>query len=283
LGKLNVTGVLPQDSFGYPVAISNETTIVGAPFANHGTNTFQGSAYIFASDDIDGDALPDEWEIKGITVNVSGVVVGTGNLVGQGTFINLPAMGADPKHKDIFIQADWMKPGPTGKVLKPSARVMKVVSDAFAVAPVENPDGKKGIRLHVDLGPDSIMNPVTKAKWTTTFSRAIEVPFQAVLGTEDPATRLYDFTAFNAIKEVSFGASRRRPAFHYCLFASAIPDKTAGGIAPGTLSADFIVMYGDPFTTSDGRPRVASLVEKASFLCTSWVTTWDSTMVVMRT
>ena len=254
--------MLPQDSFGYPVALSNETTIVGAPFSKRGTNTFQGSAYIFASDDIDGDALPDEWEIKGITVNVSGAVVGTGNLVGQGTFINLPAMGADPKHKDIFIQADWMRPGPTGKVLKASARVIKMVSDAFAVGKVENPDGKKGIRLHVDLGPDSIMNPVTKAKWNT-LSRAVELPFQAVLGTDDPETGEYDFAAFDAIKERSFGVTGRRPAFHYCLFASAIPDKKSGGIAPHVLSADFMIMYGDAFKFSDGTPRVPSLVEKA--------------------
>jgi len=64
------------------------------------------------------------------------------------------------------------------------------------------------------------------------------LPFQAVIGTEDPDTQVYDFSAFNAIKERSFGVNGRRPAFHYCLFASAIPDKKSGGIAPQVLSAD---------------------------------------------
>ena len=37
-----------------------------------------------------------------------------------------------------------------------------MVIDAFAVAPlVKNPDHKIGVRLHIDLGPDSVMNPLT--------------------------------------------------------------------------------------------------------------------------
>ena len=40
------------------------------------------------------------------------------------------------------------------------------------------------------LVPDSIMNPVSKAKWNA-LSRAVEVPFQEELGTEEiAATRL---------------------------------------------------------------------------------------------
>jgi hypothetical protein len=182
LGKLNAPSALTQSLFGYPVAISGESTIVGASLDPVESHLFQGSAYIFANDDIDGDALPDDWETNGITVNAAGDVVGTGNLPGQGTFINLPQMGADPKHKDLFVHADWMKPGPNGIVLKPSAKIVKMVSDAFAVAPVDNPDGKRGVRLHVDLGPKSVMKP--GAKWND-LSRAVEVPFQEVLGTEE--------------------------------------------------------------------------------------------------
>lgn len=42
-------------------------------------------------DDSDGDALFDAWEIVGLPG------------------VNLPAMGADPAHKDIFIEVDWME------------------------------------------------------------------------------------------------------------------------------------------------------------------------------
>ena len=76
-------------------------------------------------------------------------------------------MGADPKHKDIFIHADWMQTGPNGVVLKPIPRALKIVTDAFAAAPVENPDRKQGVRIHVDAGPESIMNPLTGEKWNT--------------------------------------------------------------------------------------------------------------------
>ncbi|PYS67626.1 MAG: hypothetical protein DMF69_22485, partial [Acidobacteria bacterium] len=212
LGKLDAPNVLTQSLFGYPVAISGESTIVGASLDPVETHLFQGSAYIFANDDTDGDGLPDDWETNGITVNAAGDVVGTGNLVGQGTFINVKAMGADPKHKDVFVHADWMRTGPSGIVLKPSARLVKMVSDAFAVAPVDNPDGKKGIRLHVDLGPNSIMNPVTGARWNS-LSRAVEAPFQEELGTEDivAGKRVYNWTAYDDVKATSFGAARRRP------------------------------------------------------------------------
>jgi hypothetical protein len=95
--------------------------------------------------DSDGDGLCDDWETNGLTVIVNGVPV----------FIDLPAMGADPKHKDIFIQADYMvDPGfcfPLigcffGHTHQPKLAGVALVTQAFANAPVNNPDGRNASR-----------------------------------------------------------------------------------------------------------------------------------------
>ena len=80
--------------------------------------------------DTDGDGLCDKWETEGIDVNGDGVID-----------LDLPGLGADPKHKDIFVEVDWMKNH------KPY-NLSNVVA-AFDNANVSNPDGSDGIRLHI--------------------------------------------------------------------------------------------------------------------------------------
>ena len=77
-------------------------------------------------------------------------------------------MGADPDHKDVFIELGYMftedDPDPAigppsyGGVPKPphshcpAPAALKMMGDAFANAPVANPDGRTGIALHIDAG-----------------------------------------------------------------------------------------------------------------------------------
>ena len=82
--------------------------------------------------DTDGDGLYDSWERKGIDYNRDGII----DLV-------LPA--ADWKHKDMFVEIDYMG------VLKPDQDAIDDVKYAFRNAPVKNPDNKEGINLHVDV------------------------------------------------------------------------------------------------------------------------------------
>ena len=87
--------------------------------------------------DSDGDGLLDDWEINGVTID--------------GVFIDLPGMGANPNHKDVFIELDWRAGFPPQR-----AEVLKW-KEALANAPVDaggipNPDGLPGITLHVDTG-----------------------------------------------------------------------------------------------------------------------------------
>jgi hypothetical protein len=139
--KLTASDGKPGDSFGFSVAISGDTTIIAAAGATVDGHVSQGSAYIFLrSPDTDGDGLPDDWEKNGVTID--------------GEFIDLKAMGADPMHKDIFVHVDWMQQNPsqTDYDFRPNPIAIRMVIDSFAVAPVDNPDGKQGINLHVDFG-----------------------------------------------------------------------------------------------------------------------------------
>jgi uncharacterized repeat protein (TIGR01451 family) len=90
--------------------------------------------------DIDGDGLLDGWEQNGF------------NNDGDGSIeVDLPAMGANPLHKDIFLEFDWM----TGQ--NPTRQAIQAIKTAFAAAPINaggipNPDGQPGVNLWVDTG-----------------------------------------------------------------------------------------------------------------------------------
>src|SRR5882757_9410354 len=81
-----------------------------------------------AATDTDGDSLPDSWETNGYDANGDGVVD-----------VDLPAMGADPNKKDLFVEMDYMS-----GLLASTAALDRIVQ-VFAAAPVSNPDGSTGI------------------------------------------------------------------------------------------------------------------------------------------
>lgn len=88
-----------------------------------------------ASGDLDGDGLLDAWESAGYDADGDGVVD-----------VNLPAMGANPRRQDLFLELDY-EPG-----RPPTRDGINEMKAAFAAAPVNNPDGSTGITLHVDVG-----------------------------------------------------------------------------------------------------------------------------------
>ena len=143
--------------------------------------------------DTDGDALPDGWEVHGHD------------------FIDLKELGADPLRKDIFVEIDYM----TG--FEPDAGALDDVVDAFANAPVSNPDGSTGITLHLDVddhvGLDPDLNPV----WVD----------------------------FDTIKNANFN-QKRAAIFHYCLFASQYDGGGSSGRSRGIGGYDFLVTLGAP-------------------------------------
>jgi hypothetical protein len=171
-------------------------------FTTAGEDLYQfGSA-----SDSDGDALRDSWEAYGYDYNNDGVVD-----------VNLPAKGADPFHKDAFVEVDWMAQGP-GETRShfPLSGVMSRAVTTFAKAPyANNPDGKAGINLHIELSNQVPHDFDLKPVWTE----------------------------FNAIKAANFPANRQ-DIYHYAIFGHGYDGDTSSGISNGIPASDFLVTLG---------------------------------------
>ena len=175
--------------------------------------------------DRDGDGLPDEWELDGFDPDGPG---GEPEL-------DLPAMGADPDHKDIFLELDFMPPHRLDQ-----AAIGELVQ-AFAAAPVPNPDGTQGVELHVDNGAGSVMDPSSGALWGASSDQDA-VTHQAVLGSVSP-TGHYEWGEFDVLKLANF-ADEREPAFHYAISAHGHVGSVSG-IARDIPSSDLLVTLGE--------------------------------------
>jgi uncharacterized repeat protein (TIGR01451 family) len=183
--------------------------------------------------DSDGDGLWDDWEQFGIDTD------------GDGT-VDLTLPGANPLHKDIFVEADFMDCAVAGGDCaagdlhshRPRQAAIDAVVQAFRNAPVTNPDGQPGIELHVDLN-----NAVA-------HQNVLSLP-----GTSCPQGGVGSFDAVKA-DPTNFGPSNpRRFAYHYALFAhqEAAGNTTSGcGELPGN---DFMVSLGGWNFVCSGGPN----------------------------
>ncbi|HJR80784.1 MAG TPA: DUF4114 domain-containing protein [Anaerolineales bacterium] len=181
--------------------------------------------------DRDGDGLWDDWEELGIDTD------------GNGTRdFNLPALGADPDHKDIFLEIDFMDCATPGgdcamgdnHTHQPDMNtVINPIIQAFANAPVTNPDGNPGITLHVDIG-----NVIPHQNF-------LNIPGLCFAG----GAGIGNFDTVKA-DPANFGPNNpRRFVYHYALFThlqtndTSNPNQTSSGCAelPGN---DFQVSMG---------------------------------------
>ncbi|MEO6456244.1 MAG: hypothetical protein ABIN97_19360 [Ginsengibacter sp.] len=107
--------------------------------------------------DTDGDGLPDGWE-----------VLGRSDVT---PFQSLPLWGADPRHKDMFMEVDFMRrtgiENTEGTIKRMAPAVARhfatIYGDGFTTDPLrrlahatvlKNPDGNPGISVHLDTGVD---------------------------------------------------------------------------------------------------------------------------------
>ena len=121
------------------IEVADATGGPGIKISHPGTQPDWGPA---PDPDSDGDALPDKWETDGVDVDGDGTVD-----------LDLPAMGADPDHKDVFVEIDAM----AGHELEQAA------CRRWSYRRSRRPGGQSrrvdGIALHVDNGPGSVMDP----------------------------------------------------------------------------------------------------------------------------
>ncbi|MFI5691356.1 hypothetical protein ACIA58_05915 [Kribbella sp. NPDC051586] len=165
---------------------------------------------VVAATDTDGDSLPDAWETNGYDANGDGVVD-----------VDLPAMGANPNKKDLFVEMDYM----SGRLATTAAldRIVQV----FASAPVSNPDGTTGVKIHLDAG--------SARGATYNLGGGNEVTYDADL---NPSA-----TQTNAIKAANFAAVRKA-VFHYMIWADSYDGGCSSGQAFNIPNDTFIVTVG---------------------------------------
>ncbi|HEU4836209.1 MAG TPA: DUF4114 domain-containing protein [Pyrinomonadaceae bacterium] len=175
--------------------------------------------------DSDGDGLWDDWEQFGIDAN------------GDGTIdLDLPGLGANPQHKDIFLEIDFMDCAVAGSDCvigdthrhRPKPAAVAAVVAAFANASVNNPDLTTGINLHVDIS-NSIAH-----------QNNLNIPGLCFAG----GAGIGNFDTVKA-DPANFGPNNpRRFAFHYSLWThQQVSTSTSSGCAelPGN---DFQVSLG---------------------------------------
>lgn len=181
--------------------------------------------------DSDGDGLPDDWEINGVDTDRDGVID-----------LDLKAMGADPNVPDIFVEADWMEyegddfdflwihEKRNQKNTAPSAWALKMVYDQFK---------SHGINIHIDAGPDSIMNYDTGETWGG-LSGASALTYQEILYLGN------SYENWNQMAIDNFTRARWT-TFRYCLFVNqydAGNGNRSSGIAENIPGQFFIVASG---------------------------------------
>jgi hypothetical protein len=188
--------------------------------------------------DADGDGLPDCWETSGIDFGGAGTTDLTlcvdVNTNGDG--VSTTHECANPNHKDLFVEIDYMqfhKPDPQALSQTQSVTTagVKSVREAFAAAPVNNPDLSTGINIHFQVDEQ--------------LSHADQVIFTpCTQGTGSAGATVVDF---DAIKAANFGTAvergnqqtlnAKRLAFRYVVFGHNLaPLASNGGLGSSGCS-----------------------------------------------
>jgi hypothetical protein len=161
-------------------------------------------AWVRINMDRDGDGLWDDWEKHGIDTNGDDIS-------------DLTLEGANPNHKDIYLEIDYMDCTKEGGDCKegdnhthrPEEQAIALIKDAFA-------NGKPGITLHVDLG-----EPIIHKEYVS-----------------------FDDETFDNIKATHFNEARRF-AYHYVLFSHALKESPGNSGQAERPGNDIIVSLGN--------------------------------------
>lgn len=160
--------------------------------------------------DTDGDALLDCWENNGIDFDGDGATdLQLYDVDGNGTID--AGEQADPMHKDIYLEIDWMAQH------QPNAMAVNDVIASFANAPVANPDGTSGIRLQVQTDEQALAHNNNFAFEPCTGPATAGIPdFDTTkLNSFGTAAERADANSVNIL-------NAKRFAFHYNLWVHSL-------------------------------------------------------------
>ncbi|MDX1523523.1 MAG: hypothetical protein R3264_17990, partial [Anaerolineae bacterium] len=162
--------------------------------------------------DTDGDNLPNGWELHGYDHGSDGTID-----------VDLPNLGADYLHKDVYVEMDYMVKNSLTYPLAPNQAVIDRIEKVFVNAPVPNPDGVDGINLHLEL--------------------ADEVPFVDSIPWDNG-----NIGQFYELKAENF-EPHREPVYHYMIWGHRYANHNsqkpfAIGISTKVPGPDFLVTLG---------------------------------------
>src|SRR5262245_55627960 len=243
-----------------PLAAGLSTASGSSPGAVPRPGCFDSTGNVI---DLDGDGLPDCWETSGIDFDGDGTPDLTlcVDVPLNGAYPSPPASEcAAPDHKDLFVEIDYMafhKPDPAAltQAQSPTAVVngkfvgVRSVREAFAAAPVPNPDNITGIKIHFQVDEQ-----------VSHFDEVVFTPCTSPTGSS-PTKTVVDF---DTIKTANFGTSTerlnaqtlnaKRLAFRYVLFAHSLAPLAGGGVAGSGCAEvggdDGVVSLGGGFSGS---------------------------------
>ncbi|MBL7500168.1 hypothetical protein I6A81_28765 [Frankia sp. CN7] len=219
-----------------------------------------------ASGDADGDALFDSWETYGYHGYDS-----AGNV-----YVDLPALGANPLRKDVFVEVDCLVAASHSHC--PDQSALTDVVRAFAAAPVSNPgDGTTGIQLHLDTGP--LYGPGSvqingsggvRGSIGNLGGGGSQIPEAGNEIIDWDGTNGWPGTDFHQLKGANFSYSQREDIFRYAIFghqtnSRAQANDCTSGWAEDIKGNDFMVTLGGGRNLdSDSAPEIPCWTPTAS-------------------
>jgi hypothetical protein len=234
-GDLHFTGTTFSTNFPLLAAYQTNLNLMPpAPGQPHGEQFTAGDAFVAKIEvecedpslDQDNDGLPDCWELKGVDINGDRKID-----------LDLRAVGASPLHRDLFLEIDYLEAtgGPFPHSHEPSREALEDVIQSFRNAPIENPDGRRGIELHIDFAAMESVPEIERITFPGPGTAA--GTFQAVkLGVSNAPA---DGHLGSASERGSSNAKAIREArlriFRYCLFGHAVTGSRDFPLGDGVL------------------------------------------------
>jgi hypothetical protein len=186
-------------------------------------NGFQLGWIVDLDPDTDGDGLRDSWEISGIPYT---------DALGVTQRYILP--DADPRHKNLYVELDAM----TG--LSFSASAVSDLQQAFADAPVANPDGNLGITLRIALDETNLPHTAvwaTNGCWPNDFNTV--------------RNNFYGSPGERMAQGAAHLLEAKAKAYRYCVLADAAGPDRIQGCAP--TPGDNVVLFGSRLATANAQ------------------------------
>jgi hypothetical protein len=191
--------------------------------------------------DSDGDGFPDSWEAAdgGVDTNNDGT-----------PDLKLSDFGATPDRPDVFLQVNWTQTRHCTLLFfcsetnrRPALAAMRDIQNAYK---------RHGLRLHIDAGPDSVMNPDTGATWGSRSAVGAGVEAPKRLAGYNASTGDLDWTAAFDLLRVQLLPKTRARIFHFALYIGDFDDAGHSGVArqassDGMSGRDLVFAYDVPY------------------------------------